>query len=138
MEAAIDALTRRLGLDAGMPEAAITNKFPFDPHRRRASVVTDTEVLVKGAPDSVFERCDALDPSAPAALAAMAERGLRVLTVAAAGPRPERVPTTADEAEHGLKLLALLGFQDPPRPEARGAIDACLSLIHISEPTRPY
>ncbi len=124
MEAAIDALTRRLGLDAGMPEAAITNKFPFDPHRRRASVVTDTEVLVKGAPDSVFERCDALDPSAPAALAAMAERGLRVLTVAAAGPRPERVPTTADEAEHGLKLLALLGFQDPPRPEARGAIDA--------------
>lgn len=55
----------------------------------------------------------------------MAERGLRVLTVAAAGPRPERVPTTADEAEHGLKLLALLGFQDPPRPEARGAIDAC-------------
>jgi len=54
----------------------------------------------------------------------MSARGLRVLAVAArvlVGPTPR----SADEAETGLTLLALLGFQDPPRPEARDAIAAC-------------
>jgi magnesium-transporting ATPase (P-type) len=35
------------------------------------------------------------------------------------------VPTTADDAERDLELLGLVGFQDPPRPEAHDALAAC-------------
>ncbi len=126
MEAAIDALATQL-IDAPAVEDAVVVRFAFDPRRRRSSVVTRTEVMVKGAPDAVLERCG-LDESARrramAQLHHLSERGLRVLAVAT---RPSTGPTprTADDAECDLVLLGLLGFEDPPRPEAGDALAAC-------------
>src|SRR5690606_8408423 len=56
-------------------------RFPFDPRRRRMSVVTETRVLVKGAPDALLPRCRPA-PGADAALEDLTARGLRVLAVA--------------------------------------------------------
>jgi magnesium-transporting ATPase (P-type) len=125
MEAALHTLALRCGADIGKAEASapIVRRFPFDPRRRRMSVVTAGEVLVKGAPDAVLAACgDAASASVVARQ--MAERGLRVLAVASRaveGPRP----MTATEAEEHLELLALLGLEDPPRPHAAAAIEAC-------------
>lgn len=125
MEAALDAFARRLGVDidgdrVARPERA---RFGFDPRRRRMSVVLDDEVLVKGAPDSVLDRCDSHD-GAQAVLESFARRGLRVLAVARRPTSPD-APTDADAAERGLELLGLLGLQDPPRLDVRASMDAC-------------
>ncbi|MBF6301562.1 cation-transporting P-type ATPase [Nocardia amamiensis] len=123
MEAALDVLARRAGVeeDAGRhPERA---RFPFDARRRRMSVVVDDRVLVKGAPDAIFSRC-LPQPQASDALHRLAGRGLRVIAVAAR-QLTSALPTTADEAEAELTLLGLVALEDPPRREAAAALAAC-------------
>jgi len=129
MEAAIDSLARQLSerpdaIEAAVDAATIT-RFPFDPRRRRSTVVTVDRVLVKGAPDAVIGRCVGAPQAAfEQVLHEMSDRGLRVLAVAERS-WPGTPPTTVDEAESDLTLLGLLGFQDPPRAEAHDALAAC-------------
>ena len=127
MEAAVDAFAHRLGIDTESdrtkrPESA---RFPFDPRRRRMSVVIDGEVVVKGAPDQLLPLCAVVD-GADAAVEAMTTRGLRVLAVADRRHLGVAV-TDAEDAERDLHLLGLLGLQDPPRPDVHAAIAACRS-----------
>ena len=122
MEAALDVLARRLGLRPY--EVAIERRFPFDPRRRRMSIVSNGTLATKGAPDAVLPQCVAA-PGADEAMHAMAERGLRVLAVAARDVRDLPPELPAEELETGLELLGLIGLQDPPRDTAREAITAC-------------
>ncbi|MBK9180485.1 MAG: cation-transporting P-type ATPase [Acidimicrobiales bacterium] len=135
MEAAIDVLARRLGVDVAADERARPSgrRFPFDPRRRRMSVVVGADLLVKGAPDTVMARC-ANGQQASDAADELAASGLRVIAVArrsAAGLVPADPggltdpAAAADLAERDLELLALLGLEDPPRTEAREALAAC-------------
>ena len=99
-----------------------TARFPFDPRRRRMSVVTDGRVLVKGAPDAVLPRCLASpDGARPSALEELAATGPARAGGGRAGTG--RAPTarraTADEAETGLELLGLVGLEDPPARRTR-------------------
>ena len=124
MEAALDALARRTsaeGLDAA--DAPGTRRFAFDPRRRRMSVLVDGVLYVKGAPDSVLQRC-APTAGAGEAAAELADRGLRVLAIAV-GTAPVPETATADEAEFGLVLLGLVGLEDPPRPGVDVALAEC-------------
>ncbi|HEU4450634.1 MAG TPA: cation-transporting P-type ATPase [Gaiellaceae bacterium] len=125
MEAALDVLARRLGVDAAADRRAVPDRrrFPFDPRRRRMSVVAGERVAVKGAPDTVLPRCRNR-ARAESEVNDLAERGLRVIAVAGRSCA-DGVPATAEEAEQGLELLALLALEDPPRPAAAGAIAAC-------------
>lgn len=118
MEVAIDVLARRLGVDGdvvGRP--APERQFPFDPRRRRMSVVRDGWLLVKGAPDGVLPRSAPVE-GASSALDELSARGLRVLAVAR---RADTGATTADDAERDLELVGLLAFEDPPRVGAAHA-----------------
>jgi len=123
MEAALSTFAMRIGarLDE-LSSRQVERRFPFDPRRRRASVVADGLLQVKGAPDAVLPRCLPA-PEADAPLAAMTADGLRVLAVAcrAAGT----LPADPDQAERGLTLLGLVGLEDPPRDDVSGAIAAC-------------
>ena len=125
MEAAIDAFARRVGIDTrrDRTDRPVRARFPFDPRRRRMSIVAGGEVLVKGAPDAVLPRCRP-EPTVDAVLDALAGKGLRVLAVAAR-PVGDRPPRSAAEAETGLTLLGLLAMEDPPRPDVRDSIEAC-------------
>ena len=42
----------------------------------------------------------------------------------------------AEQTDHDVILFGMIAVADEIRPEARAALQ--LSLIHISEPTRPY
>ncbi|MBJ7521648.1 MAG: cation-transporting P-type ATPase [Solirubrobacteraceae bacterium] len=126
MEAALDAFARRLGVEGPAHAHAdgAAHRFPFDPRRRRMSLLLDDRVLTKGAPDSVLPLCDpAVAARAHTIVDDLAARGLRMLAIAArplgAGEAP---PATAEDAEHHLELLGLVGLEDPPRPEAADAI----------------
>ena len=120
MEAAIDVLARRLAVEAA---PAVQRRFPFDPRRRRMSVLAGGTVLVKGAPDAVLPRCATVE-GAELALGDLAARGLRVLAVAER-PVGATEPSSAEAAESDLVLLGLLGFEDPPRVEVRHALSEC-------------
>lgn len=126
MEAALDALAHRVGVASGLPR--LLAKFPFDARRRRMSVVVagdapdHVEVLVKGAPDAVLPLCPPT-PGVDEALRTMMARGWRLLAIAAADATS--VPTDPATAERGLVLLGLVALEDPPRPEAREALEAC-------------
>ena len=125
MEAALDVLARRTGVDAER-DATVhveVRRFPFDPRRRRMSVVAGDSVLVKGAPDSVLPRC-VVPPGATDALQALAARGLRVLAVACRAVSGEP-PDSAEAAEQDLQLLGLVALEDPPREGAAFAIGEC-------------
>ena len=126
MEAAIDTLARRLGLDVAADEAAypVVRRYPFDPRRRRMSVVVGDRLFVKGATDALLDRCGD-SPGAGQALDAMASRGLRVLAVATRRVAEIGHGASPDDAEDHLELLGLLGLEDPPRPSAADAIAAC-------------
>lgn len=136
MEAAIDAFARRLGLDTDADRLAhpTLTRFPFDPRRRRMTVVTADGSVVKGAPESVLPLCthDTADADAgdtagatgpEAAATAMTSRGLRVLAVAAGPVATDGAPR--DEAERTLRLLGLVGLEDPPRDDVPAALEAC-------------
>ncbi|MDO8731656.1 MAG: cation-transporting P-type ATPase [Actinomycetota bacterium] len=125
MEAAIDAFALRLGLNTDAVRLADVggHRFPFDPRRRRMSVVCGELVQVKGAPDSVLALCGNAD-GAEAVVAEMSSRGLRVLAIAerrVSGPLPPAV----EQVEQDLILLGLMGLEDPPRADVRQALEDC-------------
>jgi calcium-translocating P-type ATPase len=124
MEAALDALARRVSADGAGTAAPPTRRFPFDPRRRRMSVVVDGTLYVKGAPDAVLPRCAGVTEAADGALARFTTRGLRVLAIAQRRWDDDR-GATADQAERHLELLGLVGLEDPPRPAAAAAVAAC-------------
>ncbi len=122
MEAAIDALSHRLELET---PGAPTRVFPFDPRRRRMSVLQADDIFVKGASDTVLPLCVGADFDEVDRVAhTMASAGLRVLAVASRRVGRDE-PTSAADAEQDLTFLGLLGLSDPARPSARGALQAC-------------
>jgi calcium-translocating P-type ATPase len=123
MEAALHVLAMRAGLDTVDVEARhpVANRFPFDPSRRRESVVSGGVLHVKGAPDSILPLCGTA-PGAEEAVQAFSHRGLRVLAVA----RRESVPDGPEvDLEQDLELLGLVALEDPPRAGVDEAIAAC-------------
>jgi len=127
---------------AGIHKAALETEcprigeIPFSSERKRMTTVHASARCAvsysKGAPEVILESCargrtadgePALTPghreSIRCAARAMAERGLRVLAVA------ERNGASVANAEQEMTFLGLAGMSDPPRPEAKLAIEAC-------------
>jgi len=108
-------------------------EIPFDSQRKLMSTLHKRpeggyRVYVKGAPDVLLERCTLTPAVKRAALSVnngMAEQGLRVLGVAYRDL--ERLPgkLTAEYVEQRLRFLGLAGMMDPPRPEAKQAVEQC-------------
>ncbi|MGS0687040.1 cation-translocating P-type ATPase [Nakamurella sp. GG22] len=122
------------GVRCGHPDHGSTGlhtsrRFPFDPRRRRSSVLVDGTLQVIGAADSVLPRCsrtaDSAQRGALRAAREMSERGLRVMAVARRPDADTRVSGDADAAERDLELLGLVGLQDPPRSGIAGSIADC-------------
>ncbi len=138
-EAALVVAAAKAGLQAPALRAGAPrlDAIPFESeHQYMATLHRLPEgtrrLLLKGAPEAVLARCAGLaggglleQAGVMAEVEAMAERGMRVLAVAA---RPWDAAgdslATADVAG-GLTLLGLVGMIDPPRPEAIAAVAAC-------------
>ncbi|PSL51095.1 Ca2+-transporting ATPase [Salsuginibacillus halophilus] len=138
MEEAVTACAARI-----LPDSSawrVIETYPFDSTRKRAGVLMENEtkermLIVRGAPDILVERSTRVHqggkevPLSPMhtmtwqkAVASLADRALRTLAVAYKHVSPGEKPT-----EDNLVLTGMLGFMDPPRPEAKEAIAECRS-----------
>ena len=127
LEVALHVFARRLEIDVSSKEAVAspaTRRFPFDPRRRRMSVIVGHRAIARGAPEAIFERCVNIG-DAEQAVSRMAERGLRVVAIAARDLADNEVPDSADATEIDLTLLGLVGIHDPPRAGVADSIAAC-------------
>jgi Ca2+-transporting ATPase len=119
------AIMRAAGEEGVAAAWKVVRSLPFEAARKRATVVVERAdgvfSVVKGAPETVLERC-AGEPEEIARLLALAEswaaEGTRVLAVGA-----RRLADPADhELEQELEPLGLVGLADPLRPDAAGAV----------------
>ncbi len=102
---------RREVIEGQRPRVSVE---PFDAETKRMVIRrADGWTYVKGAPEVVLPSCTDADDRAVEATHALADRGLRVLAVAAG-------PSNAET----LGLRGLIGLADPPRPEAIEAVIA--------------
>ena len=105
-------------------------ELPFDSDRKLMSTINSIDgkniVIVKGAFDMMESRCIEGDiETARKTTESMSEDALRVIAVAY--KEIEKLPDnlTSDELENGLTFMGLVGMIDPPRPEAKEAVDIC-------------
>ena len=149
-EAALTEAAAREGLDKNQLEAQYPRKgeLPFDSQRKLMTTIHARpgggfRVLVKGAPDVLAPRCR-LSPEmlrwVNARNEGMADRALRVLGVACR--ELEFLPRELNSRtlEQELTFVGLIGMMDPPRPEARRAVEQCfaaaVSYTHLTLPTK--
>jgi calcium-translocating P-type ATPase len=115
------------------------DEIPFEPERKRLVTVhrnpNEIVMFVKGAPEELLPRANWIEregrqePLTAESRAAfgrvateMADRGLRVL---AFGHRLLAEQYVLADAEEDIVLTALIGFEDPPRPEVSAAVRRC-------------
>jgi Ca2+-transporting ATPase len=112
------------------------SEIPFTSERRRMTTLHTASsgaiAYSKGAADDVLGSCtqqfradgdvaltDECRQRVLAVERQMAGAGLRVLAVA------RKSNTSLEEAEHDMTLLGLVGMMDPPRAEAKAAVQVC-------------
>ncbi|MED4958509.1 calcium-translocating P-type ATPase, SERCA-type [Paenibacillus macerans] len=143
-EGALVTLASKMGLSPASLSGMYVREreFPFDSKRKRMSVIVSHQggkmALVKGAPDMLLERCSYIlwegkvvpftgtfRQKVQAANEKMARGALRVLGMAYRELRPHEGADDEDGAESQLIFVGLTGMIDPPRREARDAINVC-------------
>ena len=140
MEGALLIFARKAGLGREH-DWARREAIPFDARHRFMATLDRagdgrTMVFVKGAPEQVLAMCDReLRPHGEAEALradlwhgrahAIADRGERVLALAAKEAPADQDGLGFDHVDGGLVMLGLVGLIDPPRPEAIAAVAEC-------------
>jgi len=131
--AAAKAGLQKDDLDVQWPR---NGEIPFTSEAKRMTTLhanaSGQLAYAKGAPETILDSCSQqLKAQGPVALGntdrdailqavrEMAGESLRVLAVA------RKADATLGDAEHEMTFLGLLGLIDPPRPEAKAAIERC-------------
>jgi calcium-translocating P-type ATPase len=142
MEVAIAHFAERegLGLDQTTPSYHRLDIIPFDAAHRFMACLHEWPdgrkvVSIKGAPEQLLEMCAAqqsrsgevvLDRDAwRMRIDDLAADGARVIGVAFKVMAPECADIEFVDVTSGCTLLGMLGFEDPPRPEAMSAVTEC-------------
>jgi P-type Ca2+ transporter type 2C len=127
-EGALVVAAAKAGLERSELERRLprVDEIPFTSESKRMTTLhrtpDGTVAYAKGAPEVVLRSCR-LEPDERDALLAtareLAGEALRVLAVA------KRSNATTADAEQDMTFLGLIAMIDPPRPEAKQAVDRC-------------
>ena len=120
----------------GMPKEELNRRsprlaeIPFDSDRKLMTTVHRMDekniVIVKGAFDVMADRCIAGDLEAARRVNdEMSSQALRVLAIAYKELENLDGPMDSQALENGLVFMGLVGMIDPPRPEAKAAVETC-------------
>jgi len=112
--------------------------FPFDSGRKMMSVLSKNQILAKGSPESILEKCDFwTDGEKISKLTSkkreeilgeyrrMAKSALRVLAFAERKIADGEIVDSAEKSEKNLVFVGLAGMLDPPRREVSAAVKKC-------------
>jgi len=144
LETALLRSAREAGIDVATlrQSCRLRHDFTFDNTRQRMSVVYERDgqvwAAVKGAPEAVLPLCASRwDSAGPrqlseadrqAALASAAQMAVECSRVLAFAERKTgNSALSQNETETALTFVGLAAFSDPPRPDVRPAIAACLT-----------
>lgn len=139
-EGALIVVARKAGIDRSRGGKRVLYEIPFDSTRKAMSVAVQeshgTTLLVKGAPEvilgkSVSEQYDSAtrtlsDARRAEILSVNAEMASRALRVLALAYRPDPPDHHTEDPESNLVFAGLVGMIDPPREEARLAVQKCV------------
>jgi len=141
VDVALLVMAHKLGVSPGALETIAPRlaAIPYESELRFAASLNhfpDSErAAVKGAVETVLDMCARMatvegDVALDADLIrsqqrALAEKGYRVLAIADGALALSEHGSFSREHLAGLTLLGLVAMSDPPRPEARAAIEAC-------------
>lgn len=105
-------------------------QIPFDSDRKLMSTINKIDgkniVIVKGAFDVMAKRCITGDlEKAEKVTEEMSKQALRVLAIGFKEIAEIPETLTSDDLENGLTFIGLVGMIDPPREEAKAAIEVC-------------
>jgi len=141
VDVALLVMAHKLGVSTGALESIAPRlaAIPYESDLRFAASLNrfpDGErAAVKGAVETVLDMCACIatvegDVALDADLIrsqqrALAENGYRVLAIADGALALDEHGSFSREHLAGLTLLGLVAMSDPPRPEARAAIEAC-------------
>ncbi len=131
--AAAKAGFKKSDLDSEFPR---TGEIPFTSETKRMTTLHATPsgsvAYSKGAPETIIDSClqkqtdNGIVPFDAAAKEKILEAARRMaadaLRVIAIASKPG---ATRNDAEQGMTFLGLVGMIDPPRPEAKAAIEKC-------------
>ncbi|HWJ81728.1 MAG TPA: cation-transporting P-type ATPase [Nocardioides sp.] len=117
----LEAALHCLALRVGAPVDDAPRRRPYTADRMMSSGLEAGVASVLGAPEAVLSRCRTVPGSVRVALEDMTGAGLRVLAVATRPWSGE----LSEAMEQELELLALLGLEDPPRPDVADALQTC-------------
>lgn len=132
-ETAIISGAHKNGIDKHILDSSYERilEIPFDSERKLMTTVNKINqklvVIVKGAFDALEQRCTKGDlENAGRQNEEMGKEALRVIGVAF--KEIEKIPDepTSNNLECDLKFVGLLGMIDPPRKEAKKAVDTCI------------
>ena len=117
-------------------------EIPLDSERKRMSTVNqfngERYLLTKGAPEIIIEHCKMVDDGGRFIeltedkrteiledLKSMTSKSLRVLALAYKKLDPEEGYESKEILESNLIYIGLVGMMDPPRKEAKEAVELC-------------
>lgn len=127
------ALVEFAGKQGILKEATETDlprvaELPFDSERKCMTTVHRSGagflVFTKGAVEALLQRSRQEHPELQEAAETMAADGLRVIAVATR-EMPSLPEITPETLERDLTMLGLVGIVDPPRSEAKAAVEQC-------------
>ncbi|MEE3066813.1 MAG: magnesium-translocating P-type ATPase [Actinomycetota bacterium] len=115
-----------------VPVSGVTRlaTLPFDHTRRATSALIDSagtrRIIVKGAPEQVMARCEAIPEAANRTLTRLFADGRRVVAVASKAAPGQETLLAADEAR--LTLEGFLVFADNPKADVHDSLDRLTAL----------
>ena len=137
------AMDRGVDIEEVQAKLPRMNEIPFDSERKLMTTVHHDSngylIMTKGAPDMLLTRCthhlvgeeveslnELTDAKIRSANKQMADRALRVLAVAYRRMNVLPDTLTSEEVENQLIFVGLVGMIDPPRDEAKKAVEKCI------------
>lgn len=129
-ECALLLWLRSKGLDYAelRAKSPVLDRITFSADRKRMSTLAKGPdgpvLLVKGAPERIFERCKDVPESVKEAVGAMASKAIRALAIACR-PMPKDVTAVSETDEKNLNLVGVIGLADPVRNDVPAAVAQC-------------
>ncbi|MBI2613915.1 MAG: HAD-IC family P-type ATPase [Candidatus Levybacteria bacterium] len=112
-------------------EGAILEEYSFDPQKSTVTTIwvnkqNAKHIFVRGAPEVVLSKSKISKKEKDKVIRlyqAYAREGLRVIGFAARTSDHHSLHIAREDAEKNLTFLGIVGIYDPPRPEARKAVE---------------